>query len=180
MYYRLRNQHNYIYYTGLAMVLLATFMLQALPVFPRVFSVLPLPLIPLVVCIAAFNSEVTGFICGLCAGILMDIISPTVDGFNAIALLVIGLACGLLTEFLLNDRLLTTALMCVCACALYYFAYWMIVIMPHGYAHAGLYLVRFSLPQLVYSSVFVVPFYYFARWMRDLSVKDYSKRGSSR
>ena len=88
MYYRLRHRYNYIYYTALGLLTLAVFIMQSVPIFPRVLYVLPLPLIPLTVCIAVFNSEVTGFAFGLAAGVLMDITSSAVDGYNAIIMTV--------------------------------------------------------------------------------------------
>ena len=172
MYYRLSRRHNYIYYSAVGLSVLLIGLLQGVPVFPRLFGVYPLPLIALTVCVAAFNSEVTGFMTGLACGIIMDITSPAPDGFNALFLMIAGLALGLLTELLFNDRFVTTAILSFATVAAYYIIYWLIRIVPMGVQGVGYYLVRYSLPAAVYTWCFTVPCFFSARWFSRKSLSD--------
>lgn len=172
MYYRSRNQHSYLYYTALGLLMLLVFTLQSVPVLPRIAGVLPLPVLSLMLCIAVFNNESTGFAFGLIAGVLMDLTSSVTDGWNAVVLTLFGLVVALLTEYLFNDRLLTTALLSFFFTAAYYLLYWLFFVVSRGYAGAGEYLLRFSLPALLYTWVFTFPFYYVAKGMRKASVRD--------
>ena len=172
MYYQTRNQHGYLYYTALGLITIALFVIQSIPLLPRIAAVCAMPLLPLVFCIGVFNNEAVGFVFGLLAGLLMDITSSASDGFNALVLTVFGLGVALLTEYLFNDRLVTTCLLSFIFTAGYYLLYWLFFVVGRGYEGAGVYLVRFTLPAVIYTWVFTVPFYYLARYIRKVSLRE--------
>lgn len=172
MYYRTRNQHGYLYYTSLGLIMLVLFVIQSVPLLPRIAAVSAMPLLPLVFCISVFNNEAVGFVFGLLAGLLMDITSAATDGFNALVMTLFGLAVALLTEYLFNDRLVTTCLLSFIFTAGYYLLYWLFFIVGKGYSGAGIYLLRFSLPAAIYTWAFTLPFYYLARYIRKVSLRD--------
>ncbi len=172
MYYRSRIQLGYLYYTSLGLILLLTFIAQSVPLLPKIASVLPLAVLPLVICVGVFNNETVGFVFGLFAGLLCDITSAAYDGWNAILLALIGLGVALLTEYLFNDRLVTTLILSGGFAAVYYLLYWLFFILSGKYDGAWLYLMRFSLPAALYTWAFTLPFYYLIRYVRKLSIRD--------
>ena len=71
MYYQTRNQHGYLYYTALGLIMLVLFVIQSVPLLPRIAAVCAMPILPLVFCIGVFNNEVVGFVFGARSGILL-------------------------------------------------------------------------------------------------------------
>lgn len=62
-------------------------------------------LIPLVVCISMFETEVFASVFGIFAGILWDFSSPFADGIFALCLGLFGLLCSVLCKFFLRRKL---------------------------------------------------------------------------
>ncbi len=177
MYYKMLNRHNYIYYASIGLIGLMTFFIQATELLPAVFGVRALPLFALVLCVSVFSNVTSSFVVGLCAGVLMDMVGAAFDGFHALALVLTAVVCSLLTEFLFNDRLVTTLVLSLGFTALYYFVYWLCFIAFRGYPSAGLYLLRYSLLQTIYTVLFVVPFYYIIKYIRTASSNSPQGRG---
>lgn len=89
---------RYIKWTAYGLWLLLVCVLQNTPrLIPPVFGARPLLVVPLVVCIAMYTGPVGGAAAGVAAGLLWDMYSTRLLGFNALLLLIIGCACGLLS-----------------------------------------------------------------------------------
>lgn len=177
MYYKTLNQHNYIYYASLGLIGILTFFVQATELLPAVFGVRPLPLYAFIVCVAVFSNVTASFVFGLLAGVMMDMVSSVFDGFHVLALVVTAVVCSLLTEFLFNDRLVTTLVLCSGFTTLYYFIYWLCFIGTKGYPQAVLYLFRYSVLQIIYTVLFVFAFYYIIKYIRTVSSRSGEDRG---
>lgn len=63
---------------------------------PEIYGASPLLLVPLTVCIAMYAGPVGGAAAGIAGGFLWDLYSDRLLGFNALLLLAVGCACGLL------------------------------------------------------------------------------------
>lgn len=178
MEYHARRRHGYLYYTAWSLLLLAAFVLQSGGVFPALAGVRPLPVLALVCAFSIFNGVAPGFAFGLAAGVLMDLTSGSPDGFHAIAMSLVGLVLALLSEYLFNQRLLTAGILSFAACGLYELALFLFAELPKGYEGVSGYLGKVTLPSLLYTWVFVLPFYFLARYLRNASQRERGHKGT--
>ncbi len=154
------HKHSYVYYTLLGLALAAVYFIQvSTPLLPEIWSARPMPAFIFMLCFAAFGGEGAAIISGLCLGIATDVVSAAPDGFNAVTMMLMGLACSLLATYLFNTRLPAAAVLCGIFTALYYLLYWLVCVAFKGYEGAFDYLWRFSLPSAVYTWLFVFVFW---------------------
>lgn len=107
---------RYLQWTAYGLLILLTILVQATPkLLPAVFGARPLLIVPLVVCIAMFVGPIGGASAGIAGGILWDLYADRLLGFNALLLLFIGCACGLLVRLLMRNNLLTAMLLSAAA-----------------------------------------------------------------
>ncbi len=169
------RKYSYIYYSAIGILLAGIYFLQvSTPIIPVIFGVKPNPTFVLMILFAMFGGEWAGIISGLLLGIATDVISPLPDGFNALFMMLAGLVAALLSIYLFNRRLPAAMVLAGSAVTVYYLAVWLVGVLPQGYDGVLDYLWRFSLPQAVYSFLFVFPFW----WLLDLLSRP-SKRKDS-
>ena len=172
-----KRRRGYVYYSALGIALALVYFIQcATPLLPTVFGVKPMPAFILMLCIAAFGGETAGIISGLALGIATDIGSTSPDGFNALVMMLIGLACSLLATYLFSERLPAAAVLCGIFTALYYLLNWVVLVAIRGYDGVWLYLARYSLPQAIYTWLFVFLFWPFVSFITKANFK---KRSNS-
>ena len=87
-------------------------------------------LIPLTVCIAMYAGPVGGAAAGIAGGFLWDLYSDRLLGFNALLLLAVGCACGLLVRLLLRNNLLSALLLVGGALLFQGLADWFFTVFP--------------------------------------------------
>ena len=111
---------RYIRWTAYGLLILLFSLIQSAPHgLPRIMGVLPVLMVPLTVCIAMQVGPVGGASAGIAAGILWDLYaSSRLLGFNALLLLAIGCASGLLVRLLIRNNLLS-ALLLICGALLF-------------------------------------------------------------
>lgn len=126
---------------------------------PTIFGARAFLLIPVVVCIAMFEREMTGAMLGLFAGALWDSVSGVGDGYDTLFLMLIGAICGFLINVLMRNHLLTAIILNSCCCLAFAGAYCVFFIMAQGVDSAGCLFLRYYLPSCVYTIMFT-PFYY--------------------
>ena len=137
----------------LAAVILLFSILQNTPGwFPQLAGVRALLLIPLVTAVAMYERDVAGMLCGLFAGALWDMTSRG-GSFNAMYLLIIGYACGILINTVMRCNFATHFLLTAAAVSVYNIVYWL-----WHYVFAGLdsklgALLRFYIPGIVYTLI---------------------------
>lgn len=98
-------------YTIYVLIMLALCVLQTTPGFLSVFGIRPNLVIPVAVAIAVCEGEFVGGLFGALAGVLCDYGAPSLFGFNAIILLVCGVAAGLLAIYLLRPTVVNFCLL---------------------------------------------------------------------
>lgn len=121
----------------------------------------PFLLLPLLLAFTIFadikKSAFAGIILGACA----DSVASGSYCFNTIALLIIGTAACLAANRLFNKNLRATVVLSLLVAVIYFFAQWITFNSIGHSAKEGLeYLFRYSLPSAIYTSVFVIPFYF--------------------
>lgn len=103
---------RYLKWTAYGLFLLLMCLLQAAPyLIPEIFGARPLLVVPTVVFIAMFTGPIGGAAAGIAGGLLWDLYSDRLLGFNAIVLLIICCACGLLVRLLIRNNLLSAMLL---------------------------------------------------------------------
>ena len=103
---------RYIKWTAYGLLILLFSILQSTPrLIPEICGASPLLLVPLTVCIAMYAGPVGGAAAGIAGGFLWDLYSDRLLGFNALLLLAVGCACGLLVRLLLRNNLLSALLL---------------------------------------------------------------------
>ena len=71
----------------------------------------PILVLPMVVCIAIYEGEFVGGLYGALAGVLLDYGAMTLFGINAMLLLVLGCAAGLISLYLLRSSVLSSLIL---------------------------------------------------------------------
>lgn len=111
----LLQKKNYLIWIAYGLSTLLVLLLQTSPrAFPTIFGARPMPMLTFVICVAIFSGARTGAAIGLAAGVLCGIFSFYVFGFDAILLMLFGLAAGLLSEWFLRANFFTAMLLCSC------------------------------------------------------------------
>lgn len=142
------------------LALFLAYVLQTMPGFLNFFGVKPIFLVPLALCIAAYEGAFAGAIYGALAGLLWDIAAGRVTGFFAILLMVccflVAVAINMyLRNTVVNLSLLSAGVLLLLCTFDFVFSY-----LLHGYA--GLvHLYFFKLLPIVVFSAFLT----FAPWL---------------
>lgn len=139
----------------LALILLLLSVLQNTDgLFPQIFGVRALLLIPAVVCIAMFERDIFGMIFGLFAGALWDVFSSGAS-YNALFLLTVGFICGTLINTIMRNNVVTAGILSFAAITLYNIVYWLFNFVFSGFDSAAFILWRYYLPSILYTAVFI-------------------------
>lgn len=123
-------------------------------------------LIPLIIAISIFFGEFSGFTAGLVSGILLDTQVVGSSCFNLLALMLLGLLSGLFSTYLLNKNLKSAICLCLGATFLYFFSRYLFLLAFQGSPLNFNYFISYLIPSVIYTSVFIIPFYYFERLLR--------------
>lgn len=121
----------------------------------------PMAALALLVAVIMYSSELVGVLTGLAVGIVLDSVTSTPTGFNSLTLTVISLAAVLISHYLFNRNIKSALTLCFLCSFAYFFARWLV-----GFAFTGntedsfVYLIRYAAPSAVYTTIFMVPFFY--------------------
>ena len=124
-------------------------------------------LIPLIVAISIFFGEFSGFMAGLVSGILLDTQVVGSSCFNLFALMLLGLLSGLFSTYLLNKNLKSAICLCLGATFLYFLSRYLFLFAFMGSALNFDYFISYLIPSVIYTSIFIIPFYYLERLLRS-------------
>ena len=119
---------------------------------PEPFGAHQLAVTVMVVCIAMYTGPGGGAAAGVAAGLLWDMYSTRLLGFNALLLLIIGCACGLLVRLLIRN-IVTALIFSALALLVHTFVYWIVFVAAAG-VHGGRLLFTFCLPSVLYTVIF--------------------------
>ena len=146
------------------LLLSACFLLQTTFGFaPHLGTVKLLPLLPFLAGICMFEKEKSACWYGLGAGLLMDMVSPSMVGYHALILLIICTFIGWLSTNYLRNTLLTNLL---CGALLIFLSqslYWLFFIeFKQTAGAAGVYFTDF-LPTIVVNTLLIFPVFFIIR-----------------
>ena len=147
-------------YLMYALIIFASHILQnTIFIFPPLFSVRPILLISVAVCIAVFEGEIIGAAAGLFAGALWDTVTVTADGYNALYLVVVCAICGVLLRVFMRNNIITYIIMNTVITVLYILSYVLFFVATRALGGEGQLLLRYYLPMGIYTLV-LTPFWY--------------------
>ncbi len=158
------EKYNTTVYYMLGILCFGLFTLQRISVFSfKIGQAVPLLLLPVVISIGCFFKEWTGFWYGLLCGIAVDTVASGTFVFNTLALMLIGLASGLVFHYILNRNIKAFAIFGTALTFLYYIMRWVFLVYLRKDPSAGIILMEYIIPSAIYTSVFGIPFFYFIR-----------------
>lgn len=141
-----------IRYIAYSLELLVFFMLQQTPgLFPMIYGIKPVLLIPAAVAIALFEEETPALLFGVAAGLLADF---GFGGSLGASALVLGLACYIISRLIktvLQVRFITSMLTAVCAVGVLVLLTWLVRYVLPGYEYPGYALMHRFLPIYLYT-----------------------------
>ena len=126
----------------------------------KIGTLSPMLLVSFTVCVAMYERSITGLFYGLVAGALWDFASSGADGMYTLMLTTIGFAVGIAVTLYVRNRLVSALVLSLGSCTAVSVAYWLVFILRKGYEGSWALLFTHFLPLAVYSSVFVVVYYY--------------------
>lgn len=161
---RNKTSPNLLRHVAWSVLLVLAFLLQTTSGFAlKVGSAHFQLVIPVIICIAMFERESVGCWYGLAGGLLMDVVSPVIPGYNALMLLITGTVAGLLIHHLLRNTVLTALVFCFVSLFLYESNYWLFFVYLKGTLEpGGIYWSNYFLTVL-WSMVIVIPLYLLVR-----------------
>ena len=143
------------------LLLCAAFLLQTTYGFmPHIFHAKLLPLLPLLGCICMAEKEKCAPWYGLFCGLLMDVTSPSMVGYNALILMLICTFIGWVSTNYLRNTLLTNLVMGSVLIFLGQSLYWLFFIEFKQTDGAGLVYLTVFLPTILMNMILIIPFFF--------------------
>ena len=156
--FRHKGSYSALIYSLVALLLL---LLQCAPHgFPTLFHVRPAPLVPFVVCVAILEGARAGVMIGTFSGLLWGIYSFRLFGLDALLLMALGLAAGLLVEWLLRANFLSALLLCSAGILVQALLEWLLCYPLLGKPQAAAVLLQAYLPACLYTMLLIPPIYF--------------------
>lgn len=163
---RFRNLMPWVLY-GFFALLFA--LLQMAPNgFPTIGVARPEPLIVFVVCVAMLEGPTIGSVMGVVSGLLWGLYSPRLFGYHGLILMFIGLAVGLLVQWLLRANFYSAMLLCASAVLLYTLLDWLLCYVLFMDSEAVAVLVGVYLPNALYTTLISPFMYWLILWIARL------------
>ena len=128
----------------------------------------PITLIPFVVAVSLFWGEWIGATAGFIAGALMDGSMIGSSCFNTLTLMLIGLICGVLSSYYMNKNIRSAACLSLGASFLYLFARLAFFYSFKGISVGTEYYSNYFIPTVFYTAVFILPFYFLEKKLKEL------------
>ena len=157
---------------SLALILLVLSVIQNTDgFFLQIFGVRALLLIPAVVCIAMFERDMAGMFFGLFAGALWDMHASGAS-FNALYLFVVGFICGTLINTIMRNNIVTALILSMVFIPVYVVGYWFFHYIVGGLDMAGFMFLRYYLPEIVYTALFLPIMFIIVRGTEKIFVEE--------
>lgn len=159
-------KHNQSFYLFAALLAFLLYLLDSTGLMTlRIATAHPLLLLPLTVAVAMRAREWAGLEFGGFLGILLDITAADSFCFNLVSLALIGCICGLLSSYYVNNNIYSALVLSLCSSLAYFTAKWLVFYVFSGRNSVFEYFVNYSLMSAIYTSLFILPFYYLVRFM---------------
>lgn len=126
----------------------------------------PMVTLALLVSVSIFSSEQTAAFAGMATGIFIDCVSNTSSCFHTVLFLCLGLAVSLAAHHLFNNNIFSACALCFLSSVFYYLLRWVFTYaFSLSFTENLTYLMRIAIPSAVYTTVFIIPFYYLEKFL---------------
>lgn len=121
----------------------------------------PFLVLSLLTAYSCFYNVSLSALAGFLSGAFIDSVAAGSYCFNTIGLMLLAVAANRLSTSVLNKNLKACLTLCFIISLTYYLFYWLVFIaFSLGLKENLQYLLQYALPSCIYTSVFVVPFYF--------------------
>ena len=141
-----------------ALIVFGAYVIQTTPGLFDFFGIKPLLVLPACICIAVFEGEFAGGLFGFFFGLFCDSASETIFGFNAFIFLVFCVIAGLATIYIFRRSTMNIMLLCLGAVFFRSFLEYFFVFILYGYENLVPFFYTQIAPQIVFTSIFSLPF----------------------
>lgn len=146
-----------------SLLLLLCYILQTIPGLFEIFGIKPVLIAGAAFCVSMYEGPMVSAVYSMTAGLLWDISSDKLFGFNGIIFLIFGLFISLICIYYLHTKLLNSLMFCGAAMIsqgfldyLFYYSVW-------NYDNVSIMLVRHILPTIAYTLAVIPVFYFLVR-----------------
>lgn len=155
---------KWIRYFAYTIEILVVFMVQETPgLIPSVFGARPVMLIPAVLAIALFESELASMAFGLFGGLLIDFGIGGALGFHGLLLMLVCYFLGVLAANLIRTNFLTAMIVAVLVTGAILLFQWVFFYVLADYSESIYALTAHYAPRFLYTVVLMPIAYYFNR-----------------
>lgn len=124
----------------------------------------PLSPLALLVAVCMFCSEGTAAFAGFTIGIFMDAVSADSSFLYTATFLICGVGTSLIVHYYFNNNIRSAIALCLISCVFVFLARWLcFYCFGKSLTESLEYLLRFALPSVIYTAIFIIPFYYLER-----------------
>ncbi len=131
----------------------------------KIGNIAPFLLLSALMALCMFFNEWYGFIFGIVCGILKDCSAVGTGCFNTIALMLIGAVAGFVASRFLNKNFKAAAMLTFVAAILYFALHFTASVLFSAEVNKLGYFLTISLPSAVYSTLFIIPFYFLFKFL---------------
>ena len=125
------------------------------------FHATPSILLPFLIAFCMFSQELPAALTGMLVGIFMDAFSSGGSYLHTILFFIIGCTVSVLVHYLLNNNFRTSIMLSLIASLLYYSLRWFFIYaLKSDITDSTGYLMQYALPSVIYTNLFIVPFYF--------------------
>ncbi len=154
-------KHTSLFYTIVSIAIIMFYLLDSTEILTlKIGTAHPILLIPLLVAVSMAAREWVGLIFGCMTGFLLDITAANTYCFNLVLFSLIGCVCGLFCSYLVNDNIYSALVLSLCSSFAYFIIKWLVFFVFVGNPESLVYLVNHTLLSAIYTSLFIIPFYY--------------------
>ncbi len=157
----------YVKWTTYYLILIVLYALQTTPRLFEIYAVKPILIAPFVICICMFEGVMPSAIFAMFGGLLWDLSSDKVLGFNAIIFVVCGVLISLLCIYYLHTKLMNSVGFCAAVLLIqglleyfFYYAIW-------GYQDSYVVLISNTMPCIVYTTAIGIPIFFLVRFISN-------------
>lgn len=148
-----------------AVIVFASYVIQSTPGLFEFQGISPMLVLPACICLAVYEGEFAGGLFGFFAGLFCDSAAETVFGFNALFYMVLCAAAGLFAIYYFRRSNMNVMLICLGALFLSSVLEFFFVFVLYGYEGLSGFFYLEVAPQIVYSSLFSLPYCLLFRWL---------------
>ncbi len=135
-------------------------------------GITPLLILPIITAFSLFHSPLVCAFSGLLCGIFMDACAVGSYCFNAIVLMVIGVCVSVASNNLFNKNIQSATVLSLITGTLYFCLLWAFfhtdnVTMKDSF----IYLLNYAFPSMLFSAVFILPFYYLYKYFNKITTE---------